>query len=104
MTLTEAGACGTPAVATDIAGHRDAVVHGETGVLADEGQLASALAAVLGDAELRRRLGAAAAARAASYRWEAAARATLEVLAEEVCWAARAADGYPLGVPANLLP
>ena len=104
MTLTEAGACGTPAVATDIAGHRDAVVHGETGVLADEGQLASALAAVLGDAGLRRRLGAGAAARAASYRWEAAARATLEVLAEEVCWAARAADGYPLGVPANLLP
>ena len=28
MTLTEAAACGTPAVATDIAGHRDAVVDG----------------------------------------------------------------------------
>src|SRR5690606_37423452 len=28
MTLTEAAACGTPAVATDIAGHRDAVEHG----------------------------------------------------------------------------
>lgn len=104
MTLTEAAACGTPAVASDIAGHRDAVVHGETGLLATDGQLAPALAAVLGDLRLRARLGAAAQARAAAYRWEAAAQATLEVLAEEVCWAARTVGGYPLGVPANLLP
>ena len=34
MTITEAAACGTPAVVTDIAGHRDAVVDGVTGVLA----------------------------------------------------------------------
>ena len=33
MTLTEAAACATPAVATDIAGHRDAVVDGESGSL-----------------------------------------------------------------------
>ena len=40
MTLTEAAACGTPAVATDIAGHRDAVVDGESGLLVDDlGQL-----------------------------------------------------------------
>lgn len=104
MTLTEAAACGTPAVATDIAGHRDAVVHGETGVLAADGQLAAALAAVLGDPRLRARLGAAAQARAAAYRWESAAHATLEVLAEEACWARRPVEGYPLAVPASLLP
>lgn len=104
MTLTEAAACGTPAVATDIAGHRDAVVHGETGVLAGPEQLAPALEAVLGDPRLRARLGAAARVRAAAYRWELAAHATLEVLAEEACWAARSADDYPLGVPAPLLP
>ena len=33
MTLTEAAACGTPAVATRIAGHEDAVIDGESGLL-----------------------------------------------------------------------
>ena len=35
MTLTEAAACGTPAVATTIAGHADAVLDGESGILVD---------------------------------------------------------------------
>ena len=35
MTLTEAAACGTPTVATDIAGHADAVAAGRSGLLAD---------------------------------------------------------------------
>ena len=34
LTLTEAAACGTPAVATDIRGHRCSVVDGGTGLLA----------------------------------------------------------------------
>ena len=34
MTLTEAAACGTPSVATDIAGHRDSVAAGQSGLLA----------------------------------------------------------------------
>ena len=36
MTLTEAAACGTPAVATAIAGHADAVLDGESGLLVDD--------------------------------------------------------------------
>jgi len=36
MTLTEGAACGTPTVATDIAGHRDAVDNGRSGLLAAE--------------------------------------------------------------------
>jgi len=84
MTLTEAGACGTPAVASDIAGHRDAVVHGRSGLLADgEEAIAAAITRVLGDPALRARLGAGALAYAQKFTWEAAARATLEVLAEE---------------------
>jgi len=45
MTLTEAAACGTPAVATAIAGHADAVLDGESGLLVeDPAELSVALA------------------------------------------------------------
>jgi len=37
MALLEAAACGLPAVATGVAGTREAVVHGETGWLARQG-------------------------------------------------------------------
>ena len=47
MTITEAAACGTPAVVTDIGGHRDAVVDGVTGLLVAPEQLGAALARVL---------------------------------------------------------
>jgi glycosyltransferase involved in cell wall biosynthesis len=48
MTLTEAAACGTPAVATRTTGHLDAVVDGVTGLLADDDNaLAAALDQVL---------------------------------------------------------
>ncbi len=36
MTVTEAGACGTPAVVSRISGHQDAVVEGESGFLFDD--------------------------------------------------------------------
>ena len=48
LSLTEAAACGTPAVATDIRGHRCSVVDGRTGVLAPPERLGEALATVLG--------------------------------------------------------
>lgn len=84
MTLTEAGACGTPAVATDIAGHRDAVVHGRTGLLTSASdELGAAISSLLDDEELRARLGAGALHHARRFTWEAAALATLETLAEE---------------------
>ena len=82
MTITEAAACGTPAVATDIPGHRDAVVDGVTGVLAPPGRLAETIATVLGDGPRRARLGAAALARAGELTWEATAAGTLAALAE----------------------
>ena len=74
MTLTEAAACGTPAVATDIAGHRDAVVDGESGLLVDDlGQLSVALGRVLGDDVLRSRLSKGALTRARWFSWDATA-------------------------------
>jgi glycosyltransferase involved in cell wall biosynthesis len=83
MTITEAAACATPAVVTDIAGHRDAVIDGVTGVLAGPGGLGPELAALLTDDARRRRLAAAAHARAAELTWEATAAGTLAVLAAQ---------------------
>jgi glycosyltransferase involved in cell wall biosynthesis len=84
MTITEAGACGTPAVATRISGHTDAIVEGDSGVLVDDARgLAIAVQRVLADDALRARLAAGAQARAAELTWSATARGTLEVLAAE---------------------
>jgi glycosyltransferase involved in cell wall biosynthesis len=83
MTITEAAACGTPAVVTDIGGHRDAVVDGVTGVLAPPHRLGPEIEAVLLDATRRQRLGAAALSRASTFTWEATAAGTLAVLADE---------------------
>lgn len=84
MTITEAGACGTPAVVADIAGHRDAVDAGVSGLLSgDARELASDLDRVLGDHALRAALGAGALRRAQRLTWEATARSSLEALASE---------------------
>ena len=84
MTLTEAAACGTPSVATNIAGHADAVLDGESGLLVDDGdELAPALARVLGDEVLRSRLAKGALARARWFTWDATAGRALEALAAE---------------------
>jgi glycosyltransferase involved in cell wall biosynthesis len=84
MTVTEAAACGTPAVATRIAGHEDAVAEGTSGLLADgNDELVAALDRVLGDPALRARLSEGARRHADHFTWAATARGTLEVLAAE---------------------
>jgi len=84
MALTEAAACGTPAVATRIAGHTDAVRDGDSGVLADgtAAGLGAALARVLGDPALRRRLTAGALARAGELTWASTATGIMQALAD----------------------
>jgi len=81
MTITEAGACGTPAVVTDIAGHRDAIVPGVSGLLTDD--LVVDLDRVIREPACRAALGAGAIRRAEELRWEVTARRTLEALAAE---------------------
>jgi glycosyltransferase involved in cell wall biosynthesis len=84
MTLTEAAACGTPSVATAIAGHADAVLDGESGLLVDQpSDLGPALSRVLHDDVLRSRLSRGALARARWFTWPATARRALEALALE---------------------
>jgi glycosyltransferase involved in cell wall biosynthesis len=84
MTITEAAACRTPAVATRISGHSDAVVDGVTGVLVDSDKaLAAALERVLRDDAFRALLAKNALEHASHFTWAATARGTLEVLAAE---------------------
>jgi glycosyltransferase involved in cell wall biosynthesis len=87
MALTEAGACATPAVATRIPGHVDAVRDGVSGVLTDgtAEALGGALARVLGDPALRATLGAGALQRAHELTWEATAVGLMRALAGRSC-------------------
>lgn len=84
MTLTEAAACGTPAVATRIAGHVDAISEGVSGLLADDGtDLARLIARVATDRELRESLQAGASGHASTFTWSNTATRILETLVDE---------------------
>ena len=82
VVCAEAMAHGRPVVATSVGGLRDLVVDGETGLLVPPGDvpaLRAALERVLGDRELRRRLGRAGRARARkAFSWDDAVRLTVQ--------------------------
>jgi glycosyltransferase involved in cell wall biosynthesis len=84
LTLTEAAACGTPAVATDIRGHRSSVVDGSTGVLSPLESLGDTMADVLLDDRWRSDLADAALARAGTLTWDASAHGILVALHAQV--------------------
>jgi glycosyltransferase involved in cell wall biosynthesis len=84
LSLTEGAACGTPAVATDIRGHRSSVVAGKTGVLVPVERLGTAIADVLLDDTRRADLTDAALTRARSLTWDASALGVLRALHGEV--------------------
>ena len=85
MTLTEAGKCGTPSVATDIAGHRDAVRDGVSGILVDPDiSLASTITRVIGDNELLDNLRRGAVSYASELTWDRTALELFEALASSV--------------------
>jgi glycosyltransferase involved in cell wall biosynthesis len=83
MTTTEANACGTPVIASNVPGLRDAVRDGETGILTPYGDheaLARAMVKMLQDREFRERLSAESVRYAAGFTWDAAADQTLACL------------------------
>jgi glycosyltransferase involved in cell wall biosynthesis len=84
LTITEAAACGTPAVATDVSGHRSSVVDGVTGVLTTLDRLGETMADVLLDHDHRTTLAAAALARARTLTWDASAQGILAALHGQV--------------------
>lgn len=84
LALTEAAACGTPAVASDIRGHRSSVIDGVTGLLAPVAQLGDRLVEVLGAPDRREQLARAALERAGRLTWDASAIGITEVFHEVV--------------------
>lgn len=83
----EAAAYGKPVVAGNVGGAVDAVLDGETGLLVDPTDpqaVAGAIARLLLDEELARRLGAAGARRAQGFSWPLVAERMEAVLLEQV--------------------
>ena len=74
LTVLEANACGTPVVASDVPGLRDAVLHDRSGFLvpfADVDATATAIIRVLAEDDTWRRLRAGALAWSQRFRWDA---------------------------------
>ncbi|CAN5762766.1 glycosyltransferase family 4 protein [soil metagenome] len=83
ITNLEAGACGTPTIASDSPGLRESVVHERTGLLVSHGdvdQVADAMRRLSRDRAEVERLGVAARGFARSFTWERTADATLRHL------------------------
>jgi phosphatidylinositol alpha-1,6-mannosyltransferase len=77
LVYLEAGACGKPVVGSRSGGVPDAVLDGQTGLLAPEGDVkatADAIVRLLSDPDLARRLGQAGQERARELSWEAYAQ------------------------------
>jgi D-inositol-3-phosphate glycosyltransferase len=82
LVAVEAQACGTPVIAAEVGGLRTAVRHGESGLLIpnhDPVTWAQETRRFFSDPELRERLAANARSVAATFTWQHAAKATLEV-------------------------
>jgi glycosyltransferase involved in cell wall biosynthesis len=98
LTVIEANACGTPSVASDVAGLRDAVQDGTTGLLypyGDARALADAVVRVLTDDRLRERLVTHGLEWAARFSWEHVADEA-EAMIEETILDHRRAASAPL--------
>jgi glycosyltransferase involved in cell wall biosynthesis len=87
LTVTEANACGTPVIASNVPGLRDAVRDGETGLLypyGEVGTLAGKIVGLLRDQRRREDLSRNALAHSRTFTWDRAAGTTLAVLEHRI--------------------
>lgn len=87
IVLLEAMAAGLPIVASDIAGYRSLIVHGQEGLLTPPGQagpLARALRQLLNQPQLRQTMGHQGQLKAGLYSWERVVDETLLVYTEVI--------------------
>ncbi len=87
ISALEAAACGTPTVASDAPGLRDAVLDGKTGLLVPHGnvdELVHALERLLTSDDARLRMGAGARRYAEEFSWEESARQMFGILQDRV--------------------
>jgi glycosyltransferase involved in cell wall biosynthesis/O-antigen/teichoic acid export membrane protein len=81
LTVLEAGACATPTAAMRVGGLGEAIVDGQTGLLADEpAELVARVRELVADPEARAAMGEAARARALGFTWDSTAAGTLAVM------------------------
>jgi glycosyltransferase involved in cell wall biosynthesis len=83
VTVIESNACGTPVVASNVPGLRDAVVDGKTGYLVEYGDVAGfarRIVEILKNQELRGQLSNEATAWARRFNWDDSAEAILSVI------------------------
>lgn len=83
LTATEANACGTTTVSSNVQGLRDAVIDEQTGLLYEYGnreKLAEKIILILRDANLRGRLASNALHHSKEFDWQTGAEKTMEVI------------------------
>ncbi len=83
ITTIEANACGTPVVASDVAGLRDAVSDTNSGILVPYGQVSGfvlAIRTILKDNKLRTRLSRGAISWAQQYDWDRSAKVAIKII------------------------
>ena len=83
LTVIEANACGTPAIAYNVPGLRDSIRNGETGLLVDKNNidnLAEAIIKVLKDEKLREKLSKNALKWSKNFSWDKSSNRFLEIL------------------------
>ncbi len=82
LIVTEANACGTPAIAYDVPGLRDSVEDGNNGLLVfpNSESMAEAIIKFLSDKELRETLSENALAHSRQFSWDISAKKTLKFL------------------------
>jgi glycosyltransferase involved in cell wall biosynthesis len=80
MTITEAGACGTPAVASDVVGHRDAMSYSAGRLIDSDPAMSDALVELLDDSDAAAALGASARSNSRPLTWDNTAARVLELL------------------------